>query len=480
MATGEATAPARRMRAHIDNTWLRRRVSPSAVVPAFVLVIGLLAYHQIYTVYQFDTPVHGDGEGYFAYIPAWFLFHDPGFNALIREHLLPTYAALGHQQASQFGFTLQPTGNWLDKYGVGEALLLLPFFAIGHAIATFAGTAADGYTNAEVYTVGAAALVYTVGGLLAVRAVLRRWFREWVIVATLLAITFGTSLFNFATWDSLVNHAFSFFVVALLLLTAFRWYDRPHSWLAPLLIGALGGLVLDIRLTNAVLLIAVPLLGVGSVAQLRARGRFFWEQRTRLAAAAAVAVLVFVPQIVTWYVATGHLLVRSYPGESFDFLHPHMLESMFALQPHGLLPYAPVLTLAFAGLAWAWVRRRDIALPVTAAFLPFWYVISSWYDWSYSQSFGQRGFIDVLPLLALPLAFLLASLRPRWLRVATVTAGGVMVGATIVLMVAYWQYRVAGNGVSWPDYVAIFRHPHLLFGPPQFPSWIGPNTHASV
>ena len=79
------------------------------------------------------------------------------------------------------------------------------------------------------------------------RAVLRRSFPEWVIVATLLAITFGTSLFNFATWESLGNHAFSFFVVALLLLTAFRWYERPQSWRVPLLIGALAGLIFDIR-----------------------------------------------------------------------------------------------------------------------------------------------------------------------------------------------------------------------------------------
>ncbi|MGH7687379.1 MAG: DUF6541 family protein [Candidatus Dormibacteria bacterium] len=465
MATGEATVPVRRV-------GLRVRLSPSAAVPVLVIVLGLLAYHQIYTVYRFDTPVHGDGEGYYAYLPAWFLFHDAGFNSLIRDHLLPAYAALGHQQASQFGFSLQATGNWLDKYGVGEALLLLPFFGIGHAVAVFAGTAADGYTNAEVYTVGAAALVYMAAGLFALRAVLRRWFPEWVIVTTLLAITLGTSLFDFATWESLGNHAFSFFVVALLMLEAFRWYERPRSWTAPLLMGALAGLLLDIRLTNAVLLIAVPLLGVGSVKQLRTRGRLLWEQRLKVAAGAGVAVLVFVPQSVAWYIATGHVFVRSYPGESFDFLHPHLLESLFWLQPHGLLPYAPVLTLAFAGLVWAWVKRRDIALPVTAAFLPFWYLVSSWYDWSYSQSFGQRGFIDVLPFLALPLAFLLASLRARWVRVAAVAVTGVMVGATTVLMVAYWQYRVAGNGLNWTDYAAIFRHPHLLFGPPQFPSWM--------
>lgn len=474
MATGDAAVQHRRIRLRIDIRRLRGRITGSAVLPWLVLVLGLLAYHQIYTVFRFDTPVHGDGEGYYAYLPAYLLNHDPTFVTLIRQHLLPAYAGFGHQQPVQFGFSLQPTGNWLDKYGVGEALLLLPFFAVGHAIAAGARSAADGYTAAEVFAVGSAAIVYTAAGLLAVRSVLRRYFPEWAVVVTLVAVTFGTSLFDFATWDSVANHAFSFFVVALLLLTTLRWYDKPASWPRVLLIGALAGLLVDIRLTNAVLLVALPFLGAGSLAVMRGRVGMFAEQRWKLLAAAGVALLAFLPQSITWYIATGHWLIRSYPGESFDFLHPHLIDSLFRLKPHGLLPYAPVLVLAFIGLGWAWVRRRDIALPVTAAFLPFWYIVSSWFDWSYADSFGQRAFIDILPLLAMPLAFFLVSLRPRWLRIAAVATAGVMVGATIVLMVAYWEYRMAGDGATWTQYAAIFRHPHLLFGRPLYPSWMFP------
>lgn len=474
MATGDAVVRQRRIRVRADLRRLWGRITFSAVLPWLVLVLGLLAYHQIYTVFRFDTPIHGDGEGYYAYLPAFLLDHDPSFATLIRDHLLPAYAGLGRQQPAQFGFSLQPTGNWLDKYGVGEALLLLPFFAIGHAIAAASRSAADGYTSAEVFAVGTAAIVYTAAGLLALRSVLRRHFPEWAVAVTLIAVTFGTSLFDFATWDSAGNHAFSFFVVATLLLVTLWWYERPGSWPRALLIGALAGLLADIRLTNGVLLVAVPLLGVGSVTALRLRLRMLWDQRSRLLGAAAAAIVVFVPQSITWYIATGHWLVRSYPGESFDFLHPHLIASLLSLKPHGLLPYAPVLTLAFAGLVWAWVRRRDIALPVTAAFLPFWYIVSSWFDWSYSDAFGQRAFIDVLPLLALPFAYLLVSLRWRWLRVTAVATAGVLAGATIVLMVAYWQYRMAGDGATWTQYVSVFRYPNLLFDRPLFPSWMVP------
>lgn len=462
------------MRLRISLGGVRGRITLSATVPWLVLLLGLLAYHQIYTVFRFDTPVHGDGEGYYAYLPAYLLDHDAGFGTLIRDHLIPAYAALGHKTPWELGFWPEPTGNWLDKYGVGESLLLLPFFAVGHAVASATRAGADGYTSAEVFAAGAAALVYTAAGLLVLRSVLRRHFPEWVTAVTLVAVTFGTSLFDFATWDSLVNHAFSFFVVALLLLATLRWYDRPQSWPRVLLIGALAGLLADIRLTNVVLLIALPLLGVGSVAAVRARSRLLWDGRWKVLAGTLAGAVAFLPQSITWYIATGHWLIRSYPGESFDFLHPHLIDSLFSMQPHGLLPYAPVLAFSFLGLGWAWLRRRDIALPVTAAFLPFWYIVSAWYDWSYQASFGQRAFIDILPLLALPFAYFLVSLPWRWLRVAAVSVAGVMVGATVILMIAYWQYRISGAGATWAEYVSVFRHPHLLFGPPQFPSWLYP------
>lgn len=444
---------------------LRDRLSLSAAVPLLVLVLGVVTYHEVYTGYRTDTPVRSDGEGYYAYLPAYLLDHDPGFVKVVRDHIRPAYASLPNMSPSWFGFSAQPSGTWLDKYGVGEALLTLPFFAIGHAVATIDGASANGYSGPEVFASGLAAIVYTALALVAMRSVLRRWFPDWAVAATLIAITFGTSLFHYATYDSLFSHAYAFFAVALMLLAGLRWYDRPQSWPRALAVGAAAGLVADIRLTNIVLLIAVPLLGVGSVRTFRARRALLWQQRVKVLAAGAAALLVFMPQAITWYLSTGHWIVRPYPGESFDFLHPHLIETLIWLQPHGVLPYAPVLIFAFAGLAWAWVRRRDIALPVTAAFLPFWYLLSAWYDWSYADSFGHRGFVDVLPLLALPLAYAFASIRTRWLRTASMALAGAMVAATIMLMIAYWQYRISGNGTDWSGYISVFRHPHLLLHP---------------
>lgn len=418
------------------------------LIPLAVFAIGLVAYYLIYH-YQVgnsgQSPVRSDGEGYYAYLPSYLLNHDVSFGRLIHEHF--SQARTGHPP-SRFGFSRQPTGYWLDKYPVGEAILLLPFFLLGHFIAQVMGVAADGYSHPELYTVGVAGLVYTVLGLSALGMALRRWFSDWVTAATLVVVTFGTSVFNYATYDSIFSHAFSFFAVSVMLLCAVRWYERPHSVLRALFLGLAVGAVIAVRLTDVVLVSVVVLLGVGSRTALRDRLLLLRKHVTRVVVAATAAIAVLVPQEITWYLATGHLLVRPYAGESFDFAHPQLFGSLIFFRPHGLLPYAPVLAVAFGGLVAAWRWRRDLAIPVTLAFLPFWYLVASWWDWSFTAGFGDRAFNDIVPILAIPLALVFASVsRPR----TRLLVGGVcvvLVAVTFVLTVNYWLGRLPGGGIG--------------------------------
>lgn len=111
-----------------------------------------------------------------------------------------------------------------------------------------------------------------------------------------------------------------------------------------------------------------------------------------------------------------------------------------------------MLIVAFAGLLAAWWSRRELAVPVTLAFVPFWYLVASWCDWSFSAAFGDRAFDDVMPFLAIPLAFAFASLRGRLARVLAGGASAVFVVVTCVLMVSYWLDRLPGGGIGPAGY----------------------------
>jgi hypothetical protein len=451
-----------------------RRVGWSSVVPVAFFILALVGYWLSYTVYRTDTPIHSDGEGYYAYLTSYLLHLDPTFKSVLVEHWLTYYpkgfvcATTFHYAGSgcrttAFGLVLWPNGNYEMKYPIGEAVLLLPFFGLGHGLALAAGAVADGYSRIEAFTAGSAAMVYATLGLVFLRSLLRRWFSDSVVAVTLIVCAFGTSVFDYATFDSMFSHDFSFFAVAATLLCAMRWYERPASWTRAIVLGLTASLVFVIRMNDVVILLALPFLGVASMAAMRQRLALIGGHLGQMVAATAAAAVLVLLQMTTWYLSTGHWLIAPYSSaEHFYWTSPQLLKTLIWFKPHGLLPYAPVLGFSFLGVLYAWVRRRDIAIPVTIAFIPLWYVISAWWDWSFTVSFGDRAFIDILPLLALPFALLCASIPTGWWRrlFGVLVAGGVY--ATGALMIFYWQYRLSGDGTRIGQWFQFLIHPQWL------------------
>jgi hypothetical protein len=77
----------------------------------------------------------------------------------------------------------------------------------------------------------------------------------------------------------------------------------------------------------------------------------------------------------------------------------------------GLLFWTPLVALGLAGLPLLRSRAPAllIATPVVLA-ASFW-LMASWSQWWYGGSFGQRAFVDSLPLLAIGIAALFAWAR---------------------------------------------------------------------
>ena len=59
-----------------------------------------------------------------------------------------------------------------------------------------------------------------------VEHLLRRHFPDGVVLATLIAITFGTNLFHYAMFDPAYSHVYSFCLLAVLLAFTDEWWER--------------------------------------------------------------------------------------------------------------------------------------------------------------------------------------------------------------------------------------------------------------
>ncbi len=431
----------------------RFRIQPQAVTVALVALaayIGYVLFYRHYVDPHVFPVIRSDGLGYYSYLPTYLLEKDPTFHRFVAEHL--------HGVPSAINMRLdRSTGNYLNQYPIGEAVMLLPFFLVGHAAAILAGRSADGFSGLEQAAVGLGGVTYMVLGLLVLSLSLRRYFSPWVTAATLLTMVFGTNLFHYGTADSMTSHAFSFCLVAILIELTHRWYARPSAVMS-LGLGLVMAMIVLVRQANVVYLLLVPLFALDSGRALSERPALLRRRLGRVVIVAVTFLISLVPQFLVWHVATGRWVVYSYPYH-FNYFSPEIGGALFSFFPHGAFPWSPALVLAAAGLIPLWRQAKPLFLPVVVVSCLVLYTIASWQFWSYGGGYGHRGFIDLYPLLAFALASLysiLSSLRSRFL------VGGLALAACLLVsvqMLHWWKMLISFEGASLQAYIAVLTRP---------------------
>jgi hypothetical protein len=434
-----------------------RHVSPLSradrvFVSALVLVVALCGVGAFLWIYGSHLaegePIRSDAVGYYIYLPAVILDHDVTLERTAERSFA------GHTPDMSGVRRVPPRGRYLDKYPVGEAIMLVPFFAFGDATARAAGARANGFTRPYQYTAAAGGLVYALCGIWMLGVLLLRWFSRVTVGVTLAAITFGTGLFHYATYDAVYSHAFSFFLVAAILWLALSAYEAPRLATAVAL-GLATGLLVAVRPTNAVILVFVALVGVASRQDALDRIRTSWRRRRLFALGVAAFVVPLLPQVGYWHTITGKFYVYAYGDEHLDLLRPHLFDVAFSVRK-GLFFWAPVLLLAVVGLPFLRRRAPDVFVPAVAYLAVTAWVIASWSTWWYGESLGQRAFVETLPVFALGLAALIESCRGRMARPALVCLVSGLTLLGVHNMLAYWQHRIPFDRTTWHAYVRSF------------------------
>lgn len=358
-------------------------------------------------------------------------------------------ASLGTHEWHALPWTHQlENGNRLGMFTIGTAVLQAPFFYASAGFAALVCCPVDGYSVpfANGQLIGAAC--YAALGCLLLFHALRRRVGMLAALLTTLLLFFGTNLYFYTVHDPGMSHVYAFFVTGLLLFLTVRMLDAPSGIHLSLLIACCALLVL-IRPLNAVALL-FPLLYGAPIRQALAL-RVSWLQRFPLAAAigCATATLFWLPQLLYWKAATGDLFVFTYgkKGEGFDWLHPHLAQ-VLASHQNGWFVYTPLMIAVMAVLLWHAWRGTVGARLVLLVWTLVWYTYSSWWCWWLGGSFGHRGFVEYMALLALPMAWGMEAVIKggRWRREVALLTLPVLVFLNIRLSGLYeWPWE----GPEW-------------------------------
>lgn len=352
-------------------------------------------YLKTYKVVSFDM------GGYYAYLPGFLINQSTDFS-FIEEH------------AKQSGkVTLKNKKGEpviVNKYSMGPAILLTPFFMLGHLEAYYWGVPRDGFSYTYLFWMVTAVIFYSSLGLFFLRAVLLRYYKDVPVAATLLILGLGTNLLYYTVYEFLMSHAFSFFLFSLALLFAVKWIEQPKLG-TMLALSFTAGMLAITRLPNMIFFLVLAFWGVYSLESLKDRLLLFKTQWKVLAIGLVFFMIPFVPQLLYWKSMIGSYFSNGYTsgGENFNFSNPHFYEVLIGYRK-GWLIYSPALILGFLGFITLYKRQKEFFWPCFLYIIINVYVVSSWWCWWYGGSFGMRALIEASVVLSFPMTALIQEL----------------------------------------------------------------------
>jgi hypothetical protein len=330
-----------------------------------------------------------DGAGYYAYLPAAFIYQDFSFDF---------YESAAGTSKSEFSKSKGQAS--INKFALGPAMLLVPFFLGGHGYAIWIAGKPDGFSAPYRWGMLIGAAFFAALGLWFLYKVLSRYFKDYVVALTLLAVGFGTNLFYYTTFEPMMSHVYSFCLFSLAMWLGMRWKEHFEPKFL-LMLSLVGGLIAACRITNVVFLLVPLLWGVHSLAELKSQVRMVWHRRAYLLPALALLCLPLLPQLAYLKSQTGSFLVNPYVGEPFFWTDPRVFEVLLSYRK-GWLVYTPMIAVGLVG--WVILRKHPAALGMAIFMVLNLYIVSSWWCWWYGGGFGMRAMIEASAPMSIGIA----------------------------------------------------------------------------
>lgn len=430
------------------------------IILLILIIYPLLLVGLYYSNAVRKAPVREDAVGYYAYLPAVFNNKDLTFKFMIDEGNPYTQGEntferqYNPEEAEILGFKQLQNGNFLDKYPVGVAFLLMPFYILGHILTMICGLETTGWSFFYQYSAFYGGIVYFLLGILFLKKLLSKYFSSLTTFFTLCAIILGTNLLNYALYENIFSHVYSFFLITALMYFTPIWL-MDMSVKKSICLGLTLGLIVLVRQTNAICLFFPLLHGINSLSQVKKRIKLFRGSWYELIIILLVILIVLLPQFLYWKYAAGSFFYYSYGEEGFLFFQPKLFKVLFSTSK-GLFFWSPLLIIAFIGLFLLRGKARKYLLPCLLIFVLQVYLVSSWWNWEYGWSYGHRAFTDYLGIFAIGLAAFYSSIKKAWCRAFILTSSAFLVFLSVFQMVQYWIRILPPARTTLDDYGKIF------------------------
>lgn len=346
---------------------------------------------------QWQHVLEADAKGYYAYLPAILIYHDLNFDffdSIEKKETNPLY----------YDYRAFSNGKFIDKYYIGTAICISPFYLIAQVINYFIFQDSTGYGYIYIVLLTIATCFYTALGLFFLKKILFLYSSNKLsIIITLGLILLGTNLFYYSIGEPGFSHAYSFCFFSIfifLTLNFFKNLDKNYLLWSALVLG----LIILIRPVNALIIFSIPFLS-GSKEKLVEVLNLLVSNFGLLSKVIGLVLLFPLIQLIIYKIQTGEFTVYSYGEEGFNFSQPEFFSFLFSYKK-GFFLYTPLALIALIGL---FNKSLSIFQKISFTLFIFFviYILSSWWMWYYGGSFSSRVMVEYLPFFGISLLLLI-------------------------------------------------------------------------
>ena len=422
----------------------------------FALIISLL-FISTYRLnnLHLDREIAWDILGYYLPLPATFVHDDPLLNDI---SWLKQLNEERHLAGTLYMVTTNDQGEPMYFFFLGMSFFYFPFFIVAHIVANMGAWPADGFSPPYQLALIFGALFYTIIGLVFLRKILLKYFTDKTVAIILLSIVFGSNYIHHFTHSNLETIPVIFMFVNIIIWFTIRWHEQQKTKYLIYIVVSIT--LLGMVKPSEIIITLIPLLwNVDSKHAFKEKLLLIKKNKKQFFIAIPIAILIASPQMIYWYIKTGHFIYDSYknPGVGLDIWSPHILNVLFSFRK-GWLLYTPIMILFLAGFVFLYKKNKKIFPALFSYFLLAFYIISSWTEWWYGAGFSNRPLIATYPVLAIGFGYLLEDLwtRKKIIQISFLSLMGILIALNQFQWWQFKEYLIDPYRTTKDSYLAVF------------------------
>ncbi len=381
--------------------------------------------------------IESDAKGYYAYLPAVFLYNDLNFNFIEEVYK-------DENNHFYYDFRVNLNDKKINKYYCGTAIAELPFFVTAHYLSKLYNFEQNGYSQLYLISISIAAIFYLFIGLFFFNKILDIYeIQEVYKTITILAAIFGTNLFYYVVMEPGMSHVFSFAFISMFFFYTKKYFQNLETKYLIILAFILG-IIFLIRPVNSLVIFIIPFIS-SNITSLKLGLNNILKINKNTFLSLLILLSIISIQLLIYKISTGNFFVYSYQKETFNFLNPHFIDILFSYKK-GLFLYTPMYFVALMGFFFLWRTNKFEFFSLLFFFSLITYVFSSWWMWYYGGSFSSRVYIEYIPFFMLLLAISLKKINIGFLKKGYLSLILLLI---VVCQIQTYQYRY--YHIHWVD-----------------------------